>query len=174
MSNKLNSFSINFTKWNCFLFRVKHYIDYGLDKKYLRDPDGGVNLMKKKASLGLVDQTEPKLSESFPKEGYTSDLSALPKVSFGTIWRYMIDAVDSKKQLSTAKPLVKGFNFYKSGNVLGIYMLKANGKTYIKSQVMPSMKKNMVYQCNIVLSSIGGVVKAYCGCPAGVDGRCTM
>lgn len=36
----------------------------------------------------------------------------------------MIDSVDSKKQLSTAKPLVKGFNFYKSGNVHSIHHLK--------------------------------------------------
>jgi uncharacterized Zn finger protein len=84
----------------------------------------------------------------------------------------MIDAVDSKKQLSAAKPLVKGFNFYKSGNVLSISFLNQNGKNYVKSQVLPTMKKNLNYQCNIVMFSIGGVLKAYCGCPAGIDSRC--
>ena len=85
-------------------FRMKHYIDNGLDKKYLRDPDYGVNLMKKKAKLGMFEKAEPKLSASFPKEGFKSNLSDSPKVLFGTIWKYMIDAVDSKKKLSTAKP----------------------------------------------------------------------
>ena len=32
----------------------------------------------------------------------------------------MIETCDAKKQLSTAKPLVKGFNFFKSGHVLSI------------------------------------------------------
>lgn len=154
------------------MHRVKHYVENGLDKKYLRDPDNGANIMKKKADLGLLDKKEPQTNGKFPKEGFNSDLNALPKVSFGTIWRYMIDSVDSKKQLSTAKPLVKGFNFYKSGNVHSIHHLKESGKHFIKSQVLPSMKKNLIYQCQIVMSSIGGVLKAYCGCPAGIDGRC--
>ena len=128
--------------------------------------------MKKRAELGLLDRQEPQLSENFPKEGFNNDLGSMPNVSFGTIWRYMIDVVDSKRQLSTAKPLVKGFNFYKSGNVHSILHLKQSGKHYLKSQVFPSMKKNLIYQCNIVMSSIGVVLKSYCGCPAGIDGRC--
>ena len=128
--------------------------------------------MKKRAQLGLLDRQEPQLSENFPKEGFNNDLGSMPNVSFGTIWRYMIDAVDSKRQLSMAKPLVKGFNFYKSGNVHSILHLKQSGKHYLKSQVFPSMKKNLIYQCNIVMSSIGVVLKSYCGCPAGIDGRC--
>ena len=64
------------------------------------------------------------------------------------------DAVDSKKKLSTAKPLVKGFNFYKSGNVISISVLKKSGEDYFKSQVLPSMKKNLIYQYNIAMSSI--------------------
>ena len=119
--------------------------------------------MKKRAELGLLDRQEPQLSENFPKEGFNNDLGSMPNVSFGTIWRYMIDAVDSKRQLSTAKPLVKGFNFYKSGNVHSILHLKQSGKHYLKSQVFPSMKKNLIYQCNIVMSSIGVVLKSYCG-----------
>ena len=84
-------------------FRVKHYIHNGLNKRYLRDPDNDVNLMKKKAKLGMLEKNEPELSASFPKEGFQSNLSDSPKVSLGTIWKYVIDAVDSKK-LSTAKP----------------------------------------------------------------------
>ena len=84
----------------------------------------------------------------------------------------MIDGIHSKKQLSTAKPLVKGYNFYKSGNVASISFLRQNSKNYFKSQVLPSMRKDVVYQCYILMSSIGSVLRAYCGCPAGIDGRC--
>ena len=121
---------------------MKCYIDNGLDKKYLQDPDNGINLMKKKAELRIIEKSEPELRASFPEEDFKADLSGSPKVLFGTIWKYINDAVDSKKKLSTDKPLAKGFNFYKSGNVISMSFLKKNGKNYFKSQVIPSMKKN--------------------------------
>lgn len=84
----------------------------------------------------------------------------------------MIEGVEGKKQLSTPKPLVKGFNFFKSGHVLYIGNLHENGKHYIKSQVLPSMKKDKVYTCFLVMTSFGSILKAHCKCPAGIDGRC--
>ena len=140
--------------------------------KYLRDPDGGLHLLRKKVELGVLEQEEPQLAQSFPKEGYKADLKGLPNISFGTVWRFMIEGVESKKQLSTAKPLVKGFNFFKSGHVLYIGYLHENGKHYIKSQVLPSMKKDKVYTCFLVIASIGRVLNAHCKCPADIDGRC--
>ena len=83
-----------------------------------------------------------------------------------------IKMCDAKKQLSTAKPLVKGFNFFKSGYVLSIKCQKLNDHFYVKSQVLPSMKKSKLYSCFIVMDALGQVVKAYDGCPAGIDGRC--
>jgi hypothetical protein len=84
----------------------------------------------------------------------------------------MIENVSCKKQISTAKPLVKGYNFFMSNHVLSLYHMTKDGKHYIKSQVLPSMKKSAVYTCYIALSSIGFVLHGKCGCPAGVDGRC--
>ena len=134
---------------------------------------GGLNVAKKKAKLGILDEiSPPTLKCSFPTEGFSEELSALPEVSYGTIWRYMIETCDAKKQLSTAKPLVKGFNFFKSGHVLSIKCQKLNDLFYIKSQVLPSMKKITPYSCFIILDAFGQVVQAYDGCPAGVDGRC--
>ena len=155
-----------------FVFRVQDYIKNGLDAKYLRDPDGGIHLLRKKAQLGILEKEEPQLNPSFPKEGYKTDLKGLPKISFGTVWRFMIEGVESKKQLSTAKPLVKGFNFFKSGHVLYIGYLQENEKHFIKSQVLPSMKKDKVYSCFLVMTSTVSILKAHCKCPAGVDGRC--
>ena len=68
---------------------------------YLRDPDGGVNELKKAAQLGLLENAEPEsdLGVSFPKHGFSSDLTNIPQITFGTIWSYMIDRVEMKKQL---------------------------------------------------------------------------
>lgn len=151
---------------------MKYYVNNGLDAKYLRDPDGGVNLLRKKAKLGVLVKSEPDLKQEFPTEGFKSDLTEIPEVTFGTVWRYMIDGVDCKKKLSTAKPLVKGYNFFRSDHVLFMCHLREGGKHYFKSQVLPSMKKKAVYSCFLVLLSSGKVFRAHCGCPAGVDGRC--
>ena len=74
----------------------------------------------------------------------------------------MVTSVGAKKQLSTAKPLVKGFNFYKSGHVFTVISCNAdNGsRCYVKSQVLPSMKKSEAYLCHIVIRSNGLVQKA--------------
>ena len=84
----------------------------------------------------------------------------------------MIEESDAKRQLSTAKPLVKGYNFFKSGHVLSIKCRESDGKFYGKSQVLPSMKKTVLYNCYIFLNKCGNVLTAYDGCPAGIDGRC--
>lgn len=116
-------------------------MDHKLDAKYFRDPDGGINVLKKKAAAGLLDQTSPADVSSFPTEGYSTNLSKIPKVTFGTVWKFMIDSMEFKKQLSTAKPLVKGYNFFMSNHVLSSYHLCKDSKHYIKSKVLPSMKK---------------------------------
>ena len=41
----------------------------------LINPDGGVNLAKKKARLGLCENISPKSPDEFPTEGYIDDLS---------------------------------------------------------------------------------------------------
>lgn len=126
-----------------------------------------------KAGLGLMEEINAKtLKENFPSDGFREDLSILPFISFGTIWRYMIEEIDAKKQLSTAKPLVKEYNFFKSGHVLTIKCRECDGQFYVKSKVLPSMKKSVVYKCYIVLDRGGKVMIAYDGCPAGIDGRC--
>jgi len=109
---------------------------------------------------------------SFPNEGFSENLEGLPEVNFKTIWTHMVACLDAKKQLSTAKPLVKGYNFYKSGHVLTIKPCKKDHSAFVKSQVLPSMKKTAAYTCFIILRRQGLVQRAFCGCPAGVDGRC--
>ena len=74
----------------------------GLLIKELRDPDGGIHLARKKAQLGVLDEVQPDLRESFPEEGFNESLLGLPMVTFRTIWTYMVACLDARKQLSTA------------------------------------------------------------------------
>ena len=90
--------------------RYKDYLSGGLHLKNLRDPDGGVHLVRKKVLMGIADEINPAITDLLAKDGYHYDLSNLPDVNFGTVWKYMIESFNAKKQLSTAKPLVKGFN----------------------------------------------------------------
>ncbi|XP_044165910.1 uncharacterized protein LOC122949962 [Acropora millepora] len=45
--------------------RVKDHMKCGLDKKELRDPDGGVHLARKKAQLGILEQHIPDCTAPF-------------------------------------------------------------------------------------------------------------
>ena len=62
----------------------------------LIDPDGGVNLAKKKARLGLCENISPKSPDEFPTEGYNDDLSDVPNVDYNMIWKFMVQNVSGK------------------------------------------------------------------------------
>ena len=102
------------------LYRVNNYIENGLSKDK-EDPDGGVNLAKKKKKLGAADEVDPELNEKFPCYGFQCGISELPRISFGHISKYLIEEVEIRKKLSTEKLIVKGYNFYKSGHVRQIF-----------------------------------------------------
>lgn len=58
----------------------------------MQDPDGGIQVLKKKAEAGrLVESTPNDEANIFPKDGYNLDLSKVPKVTFGTVWKFMIE-----------------------------------------------------------------------------------
>ena len=106
----------------------------------MQDPDGGIQVLKKKAEAGRLESTPNDEANTFPKDGYNLDLSNVPKVTFGTVWKFMIETVSWKKKVATAKPLVKGYNFLKSNHVVSISHQVKDGKHYVKIQVLPSMK----------------------------------
>ena len=64
----------------------------------LIDPDGGVNLAKKKARLGLCENIYPKSPDEFPREGYNDDLSDVPLwtiIQYGRLWSKMCQEKES-------------------------------------------------------------------------------
>ena len=138
------------------------------------DPDGGANLQKKRLKLGLIHEvSSPCSSELFPTDNFQVRISCVPRVGYNQIWKYLIEDVELKKQLSVEKPIVKEYNFYKSGKVLGLYSKAENGQFYVKSQVQPSYSTNgPVYAVKIVIHNNSEIQKAFCPCPAGNDGRC--
>ncbi|CAH3144356.1 unnamed protein product [Porites lobata] len=101
----------------------------------LVDPDGGINLRKKRLELSLEQDISPSIDVAFPQDGFEVGISSVPKVGFGQIWKYLMEEVEFKKQLSVEKRILKGYNFFKSGKVLGLYSKTENGLLYLKSQV---------------------------------------
>ena len=151
----------------CF-FRVKDYMKINCK---LIDPDGGVNLAKKKARLGLCENISPKSPDEFPREGYNNDLSDVPVVDYNIIWKFMVQNV-SGKGTSAAKPLIKGYNFFKSGHVVKLEKhLSEDGVCHLRGKILPSMKKSTSYTAFITLRD-GKILRAKCGCPAGIEGHC--
>jgi hypothetical protein len=98
---------------------VNDYVNNGLASNII-DPDGGINLQKKRLRLGLDNEVSPLTDERFPDDGFQVGISGLPKIGYCHIWKYLIEDVEYKKQLSVEKPIVKGYNFYKSGKVLAV------------------------------------------------------
>ena len=142
-------------------------------KGKLVDPDGGINIAKKKAQLGLYENISPESLKGFPSEGYTDELSDVPHVDYNMIWKFMVQNV-AGKGTSTAKPLVKGYNFFRSGHVVKlekISNLNDDGLCHIRGRILPSMKKTTVYSAFITLRE-KKVLRANCACPAGIEGHC--
>lgn len=144
--------------------RIKDYIKSRLAIKHLRDPDGGIHLARKKAQLGEIEEAEPDVKTSFPTKAFSDSLNSILLITFKAVWTYMVACMKAKRQLSTAKPPVKGFNFFKSGHVLTVKSCTKPDtmRTYIKLQVLPSMKKTSAYSCYIILKKNGLVPWLYC------------
>lgn len=124
---------MNLSKKFSFFFRVNDYIRSGLDSKNLIDPDGGINLENKRRELGLQEEQETATLVDFPTKGFVLVINSKLHVGYPQIWKFLIDDVELKKQLSVEKPIVKGYNFYKSGKVQGIYTKQQEELFYIKS-----------------------------------------
>ena len=118
-----------------------------------------------------MEKYQPIFPDEFPGEGYNDDLSDVPVVDYTMIWKFMVQNV-SGKGTSTAKPLVKGYNFFKSGHVVELAKhLSEDGSCHLRGKILPSIKKSTSYTAFITLRD-GKILRATCGCPAGIEGHC--
>ena len=81
----------------CFIFfyRVNDYINNGLSNN-LVDPDGGVNVQKKRLKLGLIQEVRPTCNADFPADGFQVGISCVPRIDYNHIWKYLIEDVALK------------------------------------------------------------------------------
>ncbi|PFX26549.1 hypothetical protein AWC38_SpisGene8794 [Stylophora pistillata] len=69
------------------VIRINDYIKNGLDKD-LVDPDGGINIAKKRLSLGLAEEIDPEVDENFPTLGFSSGIPGVPMITNSNVWKY--------------------------------------------------------------------------------------
>ena len=79
--------SASFNHFSLVIFiciRVKDYISCGLHISKLQDPDGGLNVAKTKAKLGVLGEImSATLPSSFRSDGFSGNLSVLPQINYG-------------------------------------------------------------------------------------------
>ena len=86
--------------------RVNDYIENDLADDVI-DPDGGVNTERKRARLGLPREEDA--FKSFPTEGFEVGVAMLPAVGYSQVFKFLIEDMEVRQQLSVEKPIVKGF-----------------------------------------------------------------
>ena len=67
------------------------------------------------------------LEEQFPADGFQVRISTINPHWLQSDMEVLNRDVEFNKQLSVEKPIVKGYNFFKSGKVLGLYSKSENG-----------------------------------------------
>jgi len=182
------------------------YIKYGWDK-LLVDPDNGENCCRKLASSCIPGSISATLFQSVPStedKEWTSRLYNVPKITFGTIYDYLVDrklaikkvtclesvadkraqavyngektiSVESSPCIEYTRTLDKAYRFFQEGHVQHIkYHPLPNIAEHIciSAVVLPSMRKDRVYNVTIFVHQSARVTHACCSCPAGLSGCC--
>ena len=76
---------------------------------------------------------DPEINENFPSSGFQCGIALLPRISFSHIWKYLIEEVELRKKPATEKPIVKGYNFYKSGHIRQFFQKKKGINCLLKA-----------------------------------------
>jgi len=182
------------------------YIKYGWHK-LLVDPDNGENCCRKLASSCIPGSMSATLFQSVPSaedKEWTSRLYNVPKITFGTIYDYLVDrklaikkvtclesvpdkraqavyngdrtiSVESSACIEYTRTLDKAYRFFQDGHVQHIkYHPLPNVAEHIciSAVVLPSMKKDRVYNVTIFVHQFARISHACCSCPAGLSGCC--
>ena len=139
-------------------------------------------------------------SVTFPESGWQCSLKQLPTVSFASLYNHFIEKsvlvagsqsmdvavstspVDAESSsrgsgshsdvFSSFKGVDKGYKFFKDGHVQKIELVTQENFSFVRCNVLPSMRKDAIYKCKLCLRPDGMVNLALCTCTAGLGGVC--
>ena len=100
---------------------------------------------------------------------WATDLRGLPPFNFVQLYDYLVIKTakyDHASIRTSGYKKLKAFQFFKEGHIRKTYISTKGGITYVKGEVLASMKQQK-YKVMISMNHLGEVLKAACQCPAG-------
>lgn len=100
---------------------------------------------------------------------WVTDLRGLPPFNFVQLYDYLVlktAKYDHAAIRTAGYKKLKAFQFFKEGHIKNMHIGVTGGVTYVKGEVLASMKQQK-YKVMISFSHSGEVLKAACQCPAG-------
>ena len=105
--------------------------------------------------------------------GWSSDLRNLPEMNFIQLYDYLVVSTRKYRHIvlkGTHYKKLKTYQCFFEGNVKKLESKVFENKTYVKANVLPSMKKTP-YRAILEFSPTYDVLRAACTCPAGLGLR---
>ena len=149
----------------------------------MRDIIPSANIGENEAALPAEGQNE----SSFQYEatlwrisalGWSSDLRHLPEMNFIQLYDYLVVSTCKYQPIvlkGTHYKKLKSYQFFFKGNVKKLESKSFEDKTYVKANVLPSMKRTP-YKVVVEFSPTCDVLRTACTCPAGLGlqgkGKC--
>ena len=110
--------------------------------------------------------------------GWSTDLRHLPEMNFIQLYDYLVVSTRKYRHIvlkGTHYKKLKSYQFFFEGNVKKLESKVFENKTYVRANVLPSMKKTP-YRVVVEFSPTCDVLRAACTCPAGLGlqgkGKC--
>ena len=110
--------------------------------------------------------------------GWSSDLRDLPEINFIQLYNHLVVSTRKYRHIvlkGTHYKKLKSYQFFFEGNVKKLETKLFENKTYVRANVLPSMKRTP-YRVVVVFAPTCDVLRAACTCPAGLGlhgyGKC--
>ena len=101
--------------------------------------------------------------------GWSSDLRDLPEMNFIQLYDYLVVSTRKYRHIvlkGTHYKKLKSYQFFFEGNVKKLETKLFENKTYVRANVLPSMKRTP-YRVVVEFAPTCDVLRAACTCPAG-------
>ena len=121
---------------------------------------------------GLGDKKEIKygdLLQTASGRQWSNDLRQFPPLNFHQLFEYLVEKTQKygeKDMKGLCFKKMKSYQFYEEGNISKYNIAKAYGYTWVKAEVIASMRHTR-YRIIAVFSDVADIKYAACECPAG-------